>query len=94
MIRISVIDNLKNVIDKMNKINLDQQTAMAEAAEATALKLQEINPEYAVVNVETNGDTFLITANHIGYTDEINNDAKEFFKETFKESFARLTRGA
>ena len=94
MIRISVTDNLKNVIDRINKINLDQQTAMAEAAEATALKLQEINPEYTVVNVETNGDTFLITANHIGYTDEINNDAKEFFKETFKESFTRLTRGS
>lgn len=93
MISIRVRDNLKNVVDKFNKIQLDQQTAMAEAASATALKLQEINPEYAVVNVETNGDTFVITANHIGYTDEINNDAKEFFIETFKESFKNLTDG-
>ena len=93
MISIRVRDNLKNVVDKFNKIQLDQQTAMAEAASATALKLQEINPQYAVVNVETNGDTFIITANHIGYTDEINNDAKEFFIETFKESFKNLTDG-
>lgn len=93
MINIRVRDNLKNVIDKFNKIQLDQQTAMAEAASATALKLQEINPQYAVVNVETNGDTFVITANHIGYTDEINNDAKEFFIETFRESFKNLTDG-
>lgn len=93
MISIRVRDNLKNVVDKFNKIQLDQQTAMAEAASATALKLQEINPQYAVVNVETNGDTFVITANHIGYTDEINNDAKEFFIETFKESFKNLTDG-
>ena len=93
MISIRVRDNLKNVVDKFNKIQLDQQTAMAEAASATALKLQEINPEYAVVNVETNGDTFVITANHIGYTDEINNDAKEFFIETFNESFKNLMDG-
>lgn len=93
MINIRVTNNLKKTIDKLNRLQLDQQTAMAEAASATALKLQEINPEYAVVNVETNGDTFVITANHIGYTDEINNDAKEFFKETFRESFVNLAGG-
>lgn len=94
MIEIRITDNLQNVIDRLNKINLDQQTAMAEAAEATALKLQEINPEYAVVNVETDGDTFVITANHIGYTDEINEDAKDFFKQAFRESLNRLIGGS
>jgi hypothetical protein len=93
MIRISVIDNLKNVIDKMNKINLDQQTAMAEAAEATVLKLQQINPEYGVVRLENDNDTFLITASNVGDVDDVSDDAKEFFKETFRESFIKLTRG-
>lgn len=93
MIKFIISHNIEQYIDKLNLIPLDIQTAAAEASSATALKLQEINPEYAVVNAEVSGDTFIITADHIGYTDEINNDAKEFFIETFNESFKNLMDG-
>jgi hypothetical protein len=93
MIKFIISGNVDNYIDKLNKISLDQQTAMAEAAEATVLKLQQINPEYGVVRLENDNDTFLITASNVGDVDDVSDDAKEFFKETFRESFIKLTRG-
>lgn len=90
MIKITVSHDIQKYIDRLNTISLDIQTAAAEASEATALNLQEINPEYAVVNVSSDGSEFLISAENIGYEEEIIVEASEVFINTFKESFKNL----
>lgn len=90
MIKFIVSHDIDKFIDKLNSISLDIQTAGAEASSATALNLEEINPEYAVVDISFSENEFTIAAKHLGYDEDLIVNAKETFINTFKESFGAL----
>jgi len=90
MIKFIVSHNIQKYIDSLNTIPLDIQTAAAEAAVATALNLEEVNPPYAVVNISSDGNEFTITTDNIGYQEHVVEEAKEVFIDTFNESFKNL----
>jgi len=90
MIKFIVSHNIQKYIDSLNTIPLDIQTAAAEAAVATALNLEEINPQYGVVNISSDGNEFTITADNIWYQDDVVEEAKEVFIDAFNESFRNL----
>jgi len=90
MIKFTIFHDIQKYIDRLNTVSLDIQTAAAEAAVATALNLEEINPPYGVVNISSDGNEFTITADNIGYQEDVVEEAKEVFIDTFNESFKNL----